>query len=98
MENAGARILAPTLVAWAANFVGGGARRRRGAGAEVCWRVRRTWGLGRALCSEHARSAPALVAWRADVTCARLEVSSRSVVMDGAGGGGGAEVSGLSVD
>ena len=56
--------------------------------------MRHTWGLGRALCSERARSAPALVAWRAEVACARLGVTSRSVMIDGVSVGGGAEVAG----
>ena len=45
--------------------------------------MRRAWGLGCALCSECARYAPALVAWRAEVACTRLGVSSRSVMKTG---------------
>ena len=54
------------------DFVRGGARRGRGACAQVCSQVRRAWGLRRAEGSERTRCAPGLRGWRAEVAWARL--------------------------
>ncbi|ETW74585.1 hypothetical protein HETIRDRAFT_410286 [Heterobasidion irregulare TC 32-1] len=54
------------------DFVRGGARRGRGACAQVCSQVRCAWGLRRAEGSERARCAPGLRGWRAEVAWARL--------------------------